>query len=292
MSAHDCSRVARRVVGYGLSAAVACSAITIPVTARANAPVAAADGDLQQAERLYDEGVAAYETHDYEGAVDKWTQSYSALPEDAAGPRNQMVYNIATAQERAYEVDKDVQHLRQARMLLASYVDNYKKMYDKTPETKAEVHRANDRIRGLDRRIADAESGRSDGGGGEAETSFSFTSGHNPPVDEERLAHNRKLATESTKADQMVIAGWAVGGVGLLFVLGGAGTMAGGQRADNRNATFGGVGALALGAAGLATGGALLGIGYKRKKRIKQGQLSLAPAAAPGMAGLVVGGRF
>ncbi len=283
---------ARRATGYSVAVVVAASSIVVSSPAHAMAPAGAADGDLARAERLYDEGVAAYETHDYEKAVDKWTQSYGALPEDAAGPRNQMVYNIATAQERAYDLDKDVQHLRQARMLLASYVDNYKRMYEKTPETKAEVGRANDRIRQLDDRIAAAEAGdtgsRSEAGPAE----LSFSSGHDPPVDKARLAHNRMLATQSTKADHLIIAGWAVGGTGLLFALAGAGTMAGGRRADNRDATYGGVGALALGAVGLAAGGALLGVGFTRKKKIQRGELSLAPVAGPGTAGLVVGGRF
>ena len=292
MFATHLSLVVRRVASGSAALAVMAGAITISTPVYAMAPAAAADPDLAKAEQLYDEGVAAYETHDYEGAAAKWTQSYAALPEGAAGPRNQMVYNIATAQERAYDVDKDVQHLRQARMLLASYVDNYKKMYEKTPETKAEVGRANDRIRQLDDRIAAAEAGNPGSGRDDAPTNFSFSSGHDPPVDKERLAHNRMLATQSTKADHLIIAGWAVGGTGLLFALAGAGTMAGGQRAENRNATYGGVGALALGAAGLAAGGALLGVGFTRKKRIQRGELSLAPVAGPGTAGLVVGGRF
>jgi hypothetical protein len=278
------------ILNFVAVGAVVLATATPPRLARAAVAIAPDDGDLQRAERLYAEGVAAYETHDYEGAADKWTESYAALPEDAAGHRNQMVYNIATAQEQAYEVDKDLQHLRQARLLLASYVDNYKQMYEKTPETKAEVHRANDRIRALDDRIAGVEQGAStDAPDGR---NLAFTSGHDPPVDKERLAHNRKLSDDGNKADRFIIAGWAVGGVGLLFLLGGAGTVAGTARSNNRGGQLGGYGALGLGAVGVATGGALLGVGFKKRKLVKQGRVAVAPIVGPGTGGLAVAGRF
>jgi hypothetical protein len=272
-----------------------------PMTAQA-AVVAPAADDADEAKRLYDEGLARFETHDYNGAVDKWTLAYGKLPEDATGQRNAMVYNIATAQEKAYDLDKDLQHLRQAALLLESYVANYKRIYKKTDETKAEVDKANVRIQGLRDRIAAAERGEVAAPPPTAPTpvgaprtsvdGIQWNTGHAPPVDKEKLAHNRLLATQAQKGDQMVIAGYVVGSIGLLFLLSGAAAAGVGSNAESDGAVFSGVGLLVFGAAGVATGGALLGVGFKKKNAAKRGEIVLSPAAGRNFAGLGVAGRF
>ena len=146
----------RRGLALGLSLALAAPAgvVMAPVTAHAAAMAPAEDAALAESRALYDEGKARFDTFDYEGAVDLWTKAYAKLPEDNAGVRNAMVYNIATAQEKAYDVDKDLQHLRQAVLLLQSYIKNYKAIYKRTPETEAEVQKAENRIAALQERIA------------------------------------------------------------------------------------------------------------------------------------------
>ena len=280
--------------------AIPTGVVLAPASAHAFAPE-------DEAKALYEEGLARFETHDYNGAVDKWTLAYSKLPPDASGQRNAMVYNIATAQEKAYDLDKDLQHLRQAALLLESYVENYKDMFKKTPETKAEVDKANARIKSLRERIAAAERGESaappptaptpvgGGGGGlgpNGADGIQWNTGHAPPVDKEKLAHNRLLATQAQKGDQMIIAGYAVGSVGLLFLLGGAAAAGVGSSTETDGATFSGIGMLVVGAAGVATGGALLGIGFKKKKAAQRGELVLTPAAGRGFAGVGLSGRF
>ncbi|MCA9707381.1 MAG: hypothetical protein KDK70_16120, partial [Myxococcales bacterium] len=149
-------------LALSLSLALPTGLCVCPPTAQAAwapAPEPAEDPAVDEARKLYDEGKARFDTFDYEGAVQLWTQAYAKLPEDAAGIRNSMVYNIATAQEKAFELDSDVQHLRQAQMLLESYIDNFKALYPRNPETKAEVDKAEDRIASLKERIADAEKG-------------------------------------------------------------------------------------------------------------------------------------
>jgi hypothetical protein len=285
-------------------------AFSLPVgltASTASAFVLAAPADeearLNEAKTLYDEGLAYFETHDYKAAVDKWTQAYAKLPETATGQRNAMVYNIATAQEKAYEIDHDLQHLRQALLLLESYVKNYKAMYKKTPETKAEVDKANTRIQALRDRIAAAESGQapapapapapglSDAADGHVD-GIQWSSGHAPPVDQDKLKYNRMLAERVEKADHMLIGSYVLFSVGGVFFLGGLAATGVGGASSSRRALYGGVGALSFGLACVAAGGALLGVGLTRKKKLSRGEMVFSPAVGPSFAGAAVGGRF
>lgn len=299
------TQVTRTCICFGVAVGIAAPVGLAPRVASAAfvGPEASDTAALDQSKKLYDEGLAHFETHDYEGAVDKWTLAYSKLPEDATGQRNAMVYNIATAQEKAYEVDKDIQHLRQAELLLESYVKNYKVLYQKTPETKAEVDKANARIKALRERIAAAEAGAAppsapvqpmNPSGGQLGThdGIQWSTGHAPPVDQEKLAHNRRLSAESSKADTLIIAGWATGSVGLFLLLVGTGAVVGGTRTDTNGATYGGVVTLVLGAGGVAAGGALLGVGFKKRNAARRGELAVSPLLSPGFAGAGVSGRF
>jgi hypothetical protein len=257
---------------------------------------------LEEAHRLYDEGKAKFDTVDYVGAIDSWTRAYAKTPESAPGVRNAMVYNIATAREKAYEIDGDVQHLRQAIRLLQSYVDSYKALYAKTPETQVEVDKANERIAGLQARIGAAERGETDTGAStdpaapgtfEHNRSIMWNTGHSPPPDPELVEHNRRLAAEGKKTDAMLIAGYVVGSLGLLFLLGSASAFGVGAAQDRGSdeedagrtgKTTGYVG-LALGLGAVATGATLIGVGFSRRKKHQRGELSLAPTLAPGYAG-------
>lgn len=82
---------------------------------------------IQQAQDLYTEGTAAYDSADYSRAIELFTESLAltpSLPESEAKPiRLQLLYNIARAHEMAFDIDKDVTHLRQARTLYKRYAD-------------------------------------------------------------------------------------------------------------------------------------------------------------------------
>jgi hypothetical protein len=238
-------------LGVCLALAVPTGMATGPRLAQAAVVAPDEDPALAEARALYDEGKARFDTFDYEGAADLWTKAYAKLPEDSAGVRNAMVYNIATAQEKAYELDKDVQHLRQAVLLLQQYVKNYKVIVAKTPETKAEVDRAEARIAVLKERIGRAERGEDtipppvttppapDGTpteaafGGSGVDGIVWNTGHNPPVDPALMEKNRKLAVEEKKTDRMLIASYVTLSVGGLFLLTGAGSLWGGTRRGN-----------------------------------------------------------
>ncbi len=87
---------------------------------------AAPEDDLARAQELFAEGSALYETADYAGAIDAWTQAYALVPAvpGNADIRTKLIYDIAAAQEKAFEIDRRRDHLEQARVLFATYLEN------------------------------------------------------------------------------------------------------------------------------------------------------------------------
>ncbi len=308
----------RRGLALGLCLALAVPAGLSASPGRAEAAVLAApdeDPALAESRTLYDEGKAKFDTFDYEGAVDSWTRAYAKLPESESGVRNAMVYNIATAQEKAYELDKDVSHLRQAVLLLEQYIKTYKVLFKKTPETKAEVDKAEARIANLKERIARAERGEdvtapppdpgtppvaTTGPGLQTNDGIVWSTGHNPPPDQALVDRNRKLAAEEEKTDHMLIASYVTLSIGGVFLLGGAGSLYGGTRLRSdddpdagRGARGAGYGTLAIGLASTVTGITLLALGMQRRKKARNGTLVAgAPVVAPGYTGAALRVRF
>ncbi len=282
--------------------------------AEAAATPEAEDPGVVQARALYEEGKARFDLFDYEGAIELWTQAFSKLPEDEASVRNSMVYNIATAREKAFEANGDIQHLRMAVKLLQSYIDNYKALYEKSPEATAEVSKAEERIATLEERIAQAEQGDTrppppvDGEAGG--TVIGWNDHSAPAADPELLARNQRLSKEESKTDKMLIASYVTLSVGGLFTLAGTAAVFGANAVDSAEemtmidpteaetqrteaARGSGYGMLALGLAGLVTGATLLGVGLDRRKKAKKGTLvSGAPVLGPRFAGASVHVRF
>jgi hypothetical protein len=259
-----------------------------PSAVPAAEPVAGA-ADVDEARRLYDDGRARFDTLDYAGAIELWTKAYALLPEgeQTRAVRNDLVYNIATAQEKAYELDGDPTHLRQARGLLDRYLTAFTEMYEPTPETRAEVEKVNARIAELDAKLAEAG----------AATEPVPTPG--PVMDPAARAREdarwrqqeiKRLLREDPELSRQyrggtgMVAGGSValglggvsGMVALMFLLARATEEAidpvtGEETEPERSRAT--VGAIVSGvlAAGLVTGGAvLLGVGVGRRRRAKR----------------------
>ena len=195
-----------RAVRLVLALSVGVASIGHSATSRAAVVVVGpGDADLEQAKQLYEKGKAKYATFDYNGAIDLWTEAYATIPEDADWIRNRMVYNIATAQQLAYDVDRDVGHLRQAVMLLEQYVIRYERLHDEGPQTQAEVDKARERIEALRQRIerADEEPTTQDAQGSpddEAKAEGLTGIVWRPPadaIDPERQERNRQLMSRA-----------------------------------------------------------------------------------------------
>lgn len=123
-----------------------------------------ADPALTEAQALYTAGLTHYETLDYDLAIESWKQALgrlrdadSSTPDQAASvgvARNAIVYNIARAQENAFDQDHDVARLKKAKGLLERYVEEIGAAGTLDPE---DVAKANVRIDELGARIEAAE---------------------------------------------------------------------------------------------------------------------------------------
>jgi tetratricopeptide (TPR) repeat protein len=148
-----------------LSLAIAGSLIsaTVPLSAHAGtlefAPEAAEDPALAEARSLYKEGEIKFETADYEEALALWKRAFAILPdgEETRTMRHALVYNIAEAHSRAYEVSRNPTHLRKAKILLENYRADHRALYGDEPDAVKERTEVDDRIAELDKKIAASE---------------------------------------------------------------------------------------------------------------------------------------
>ncbi|MGH1348292.1 MAG: hypothetical protein ACRBN8_42445 [Nannocystales bacterium] len=274
----------QRFISPTLAVALACPAgvavSLAPTVVNAAPPAADEEAQLAEAREMFERGRSKYDTFDYEGAIDVWQQAMAKVPENQAGVRNAMVYNIALAREKAFDVDKDVAHLRQAVLLLEQWVGSYKAMFKKTPETEAEVGKAQKRIQELNARIKRIEAGEDTTTGVVATdqtdpgTSIEFDTGYTPPPE---VMREQKKAKANNRAEGMIAIGWTVGGIGALVLLSGTAATIGTASTAEKNGLGASIGTAVFGAAMVVTGGVLLGKGYKQKKANEQGQYSVAP---------------
>ena len=122
------------VIALGSPVAVAGPAEALPTVEKdpVHAPAPEVETDMSSSERLdrarslYDRGRGKFETFDYIGAIELWTQAYTELPEtdEFASIRAKLMFNIAAARLSAFEIDDKIAHLRQARRLMDLYVDS------------------------------------------------------------------------------------------------------------------------------------------------------------------------
>jgi hypothetical protein len=258
---------------------------------------------VEQAQRLFDEGATKFETADYIGAIELWTEAFGLVPSvpENAPIKAKLIANIAAAQERAYQVDKQVGHLNQAKILIERYRDGLAEIYRDELEREKELAWVNERLEKIDAEleaVADREA---------AEKAAA-----------ERAAAERAAADRPEPPPPgrgLVIGGSVLAGVGAA----GLGVMVGGMVIGSRNddisdlptndldtradryrmgrlgnalAIAGGVGGGVL----LSVGVALLVVGLKKNRAADQdtAKLTLVPTFdATGLgAGLGLVGRF
>ncbi|MEM9457045.1 MAG: hypothetical protein AAGF11_22900 [Myxococcota bacterium] len=82
---------------------------------------------MKEAQRLYSEGQVLYSAADYLGAIDKFTEALAIATRDAGAfdpeVRGRLLYNLATAHDRAFNTERDDKHLRIARELYGRIID-------------------------------------------------------------------------------------------------------------------------------------------------------------------------
>lgn len=254
---------------------------------------------VEQARRLFDEGATKFETADYIGAIELWTEAFGLVPNvpENAAIKARLIANIAAAQERAYSVDKQVSHLNQAKILIERYRSELENIYVDELEREKELAWVTERLAKIDAElkvVADREA---------AEKAAA----------EQAAAEQAEQTEPPPPGRGLVIGGSVLAGVGVA----GLGVMVGGMligssnddisdlptndldtRADrfrmgrlgNALAIAGGVGGGVL----LGVGVALLAVGLKKNRGAQQdtAKLTLVPTFDATQAGLGLVGRF
>jgi tetratricopeptide (TPR) repeat protein len=264
------------------------------------------DPDMLRARELFDAGVARYSASEYEDAVEFWMEAYALIPPTFENRlvKAELIYNVARAQQKWFEIDQDIKHLRQAREILGRYLEEVDELYP-DEQVALERQKVEDQIAELDESITEAEA---EAARREAELAERMR----PTFDEKADAREHK------RNNAMIISGSAltVVGLGAVGALVAGIAMAG--QADRaigdlplaadiaereRQLGKGSTGnALILlgslvGGVFLVAGVPLLGVGLggekKRKQRRRDAGVDVAaPVVLPSGAGLVVGGRF
>lgn len=270
----------------------------------AGPPAGLEDSDsptIERAQALYEQGSARYDAADYAGAIDAFTEALSVvqqLPDPADSVRLSLLYNIASAHERAYEIDQDEAHLHQALELYERYRDFADEIGDLKEQLDVGAKVA--RLRRMLKELEEPEPG--------PETATPPTAP--PRHDASEWKRPRNVGTG------LVVAGGAatVGGV-VLAVLGSRYE----QRARDQVNELADMGVpadhpaweegddfiaqetrkgrilMGVGASVAIVGGVAAGTGVYylvKAKRVREGQVSVTPTLGAGFAGVQVRARF
>jgi len=306
---------ARRWWSAGLAAALAVS----PGVAEVRAAPAKGNEELNaKIGALAQEAQTRFETADFAGAIELWTQAYAAMPNEPAYEkrRNVLAYQIAQACVEAYALDPQLVYLRKAERLFDNYL---KTISAKDKVTTAKVQGTLDELREKIRdaeereaaeKQAAAESGeRSGGSDAEAELAAQKESSAR-----EGEARREAAEREAKRSRRLTIAGGAVTGVGAIVLGVMAYGLAQGAKVDREGAAAKADGvtdpdvyrdllgdgmaanrlAIATAVAGgvlVVTGIGLIGAGAAGQQRARR-ELGVAPTWLRGGAGIVLQGRF
>ncbi len=297
--------LALAAIGVAVSTpAAARTAVTVGATrsiASTGALLESPEEAFARAGELLGKGQEKYDTADYVGAVELWSEAYAALPDtpEAAQYRSVLVYQLASACREAYELDRDQKYLKKAERLLEQYIES---LGPDEEESRTTAQEALDEVRlKIKEEEAQAAARRS-----VIEADAKDARSGAPTSDE-----------EEAPGKQLLIAGGVSLGVGaVLLAVMGVG-LAQGSSADRDGNEFidnGGdpadpmVGelidkgtrantmALATGITGgvlALTGVALIAAdAVRRKKAREQASARVLPAVSPSFAGLSIRGRF
>lgn len=303
-----------------ITASLLCSPLVIPDTAFAGAPVESAeDPALTEAKRLYKEGEIKFQTADYKDALRLWKSAFGILPDgdEHRGIRHALVYNIAEAHSRAYEVSRNPTHLRKAKILLEAYRADHRALYGDDPAAVKERTEVDDRIAELEKSIAESEAAEEVGtpiDDGDAEIKPQpvltpvQTTPPPPPKPVKPLTPQQQweadikadptLGPKWAKSQKRVVAGAVLTGIGAVFGVVSVAALLG----SKGDVTFPGIyvgsgivsGVIALGL--IIPGGVLLGTGIGARRAVLRERpkpvATLVPMLSPHGGGVGFVGRF
>ncbi|MEM7158755.1 MAG: hypothetical protein AAF799_38290 [Myxococcota bacterium] len=290
-----------RPIALVLATTVASTSGATALAAPDQGSAESAEDPLAPAQKLYERGRAQFDTADYDAAVDAWTDAYALVPDSAEGTQIKvlLIYNIATAREKAFDVDHDPTQLRKAKILLGNFEQNIPGLYGEGAEADTERARVQAKIKELDERLAEYERSQNP----EPEPQ---------PEPEPEPEPEPADVTDDPQPDPAA-KGLIIGGaVGLSLGAAGLGVMAAGigmgngandlssledddiegRRAQFERGRTGNTLAIAGGiAAGVfvVAGGVMLALGLKRKR---SSNVALLPSVGPQSASLSLRARF
>ncbi len=255
---------------------------------------------LAEAKAWHIEADAKYNTADYEGAITAWQKAFAALPRtpEANTYRSLILYNIAAAREKLFALRGDVEHLKQAKILLEQFEASIEETYAAAPEQGEEERaRVEAKLETIDAQIAQQDSAPPPVQPPPPELAA------DPPATDSPTSQ----APAKRPAKTYFIVGGVLAGLGVAAGAGMASALVIGRRANDiaglddrdldgreqmfdrgRRANVAAFVTGTFGAACLAAGVAMLVIGAKRRDT----RTAIAPVVSRGLAGVAVGGRF
>jgi tetratricopeptide (TPR) repeat protein len=283
MPAPEPASIRPRLVAFS---ACACLVLTsLAPSLAAGAPAEGAAAPNENAEAIFRRGQAKYETADYNGAIELWTEAYALVdstPENAS-IKALLIYNLAQAHVKAYELDEDPIHLKQAQQLLQSFRANLSLLYEDQAQLDEEVAKVDERLAEIDEILAAREDEPDEPDEPEP------TPEEPPPPVVEPPGEDPGVDTTGRSGTPLLAAGGAALGLGAAFgVVGLVGALMGSSandiseldpldlegRAQHFNKGRTGNTLLIVGAVGagilIPTGVALLVVGAKRNKAHKR----------------------
>jgi len=80
---------------------------------------------MAEAQTLFHDGAAKYDSADYEGAIESFTEALTIVRANKGelSIRLRLLYNIGSAHEKQFAIDRDVEHLRRALSLYERYLE-------------------------------------------------------------------------------------------------------------------------------------------------------------------------
>lgn len=258
--------------------------------------------DLSEAQRLFLEGQTRYESADYEGAIQKFTQALDAAKDAGSKDfhvRGLLLYNIGRAHAKAFEVSQDLTHLRQARTIYQQFIREADVEAMMEQFNSQDVEDAKQELKLLETRLQALENPKH---------SVPLIPPTAPASDAWKRPRNLGIGLV-TSGGAVMVTGVALLAAGSTFessaqdqvnTLADAGvpldhpawaegeTFVAGERA--RGQVF-----MALGGSLAAVGALGIGVGVAslvKAKRLKTGRVSPSVAMSPSYVGIVLSGRF
>jgi hypothetical protein len=314
-------RITNRLDGRLTAVAVSLTLVFAPLCVSASAPAPTADPDdadsgpddgpdMREAKRLFDAGVTRYTAAEYGAAISLWLEAYNLIPPSFENRliKAELIYNVARAQKKWFEIDKDGQHLRQSREILGRYLGEVDDLYG--DQAGIEREKIQEQIDEVDLQIDawEAEQARH-----EAELAERLRPKFDEEADAREARRNRAMIGAGAGLSAIGFAGAGLLVTGIILSAGAQSTTgtlplaanipereAAITRGNTGNALLV-TGSLAAGVF-LAAGIPLLAVGAsaekQRKRRRTEAGLDLAnleviaPRWIPGGAGLTIAGRF